>query len=214
MDESTRRRIFEPFFSTKESAKGAGMGLSTVHGIVHQSGGTIRVVSEPGHGTTVAIYLPRALEAAEPLSDSGGQKDNGADLPVGGTVLVVEDESSILKLVGRALRGRGCTVLEAPDGETAEAVNASHPRKIDLLITDSVLPRLSGPDLCARILPKRPTTRVIFMSGYTEAEVLDRCRRYGGAFLQKPFTIEDLNHKIREVFAAPPPAPGRLALSL
>jgi len=126
-------------------------------------------------------------------------------VPANGTVLVVEDESSILKLVGRALRSQGFTVLEAPDGEAAQAINAQHPGTIDLLLTDSVLPRLSGPDLCGMILGKRPSTRVIFMSGYTDLDVLARSQRYGGAFLSKPFTIEDLNAKIRDVFSKPPP---------
>src|SRR5882672_1367242 len=95
--------------------------------------------------------------------------------------------------------------MEEPEGEAAQAVNALHPGTIDLLLTDSVLPRLSGPDLCAMILDKRPSTRVIFMSGYTDLDVLARSQRYGGAFLSKPFTIEDLNKKIRDVFSKPPP---------
>jgi two-component system cell cycle sensor histidine kinase/response regulator CckA len=205
MDESTRLRVFEPFFTTKETGRGTGLGLSTVHGIVMQSGGTIRIVSEPGKGTTIAIYLPRVHEAADPSSAAEPPKSREVPIPAGGTVLVVEDESSILKLVGGALRSQGYTVLEASDGEGAEAINSMHAGTIDLMITDSVLPRLSGPDLCSRILARRPSTRVIFMSGYTEGEVLARSQRYGGAFLQKPFTIDDLNRKIRQVFAVPPP---------
>ena len=205
MDESTRQRVFEPFFTTKETGRGTGLGLSTVHGIVLQSGGTIRIVSEPGKGTTVAIYLPRVHESASPMVLSDPSKEREMPLPAGGTVLVVEDEASILKLVGGALRSQGYTVLEASDGEGAEAINATHRGTIDLMITDSVLPRLSGPDLCSRILSRRPSTRVIFMSGYTEGDVLVRSQRYGGAFLQKPFTIDDLNRKIRQVFAVPPP---------
>ena len=208
MDESTRARVFEPFFTTKPPGKGTGLGLSTVHGIVLQSGGTIRIVSEPGKGTTVAIYLPRVTESVE---SEEAPENNGAQpspVPATGTVLVVEDEASILKLVGRALRSQGFTVLEAKDGEEAREVNAQHAGTIDLLLTDSVLPRLSGPDLCSMILEKRPSTRVIFMSGYTEGDVLARSEKYGGAFLAKPFTIEDLNGKIRDVFSKPPPKPA------
>jgi signal transduction histidine kinase/CheY-like chemotaxis protein len=205
MDESTRKRVFEPFFTTKEPGKGTGLGLSTVHGIVLQSGGSIRIMSEPGRGTTVAIYLPRVMEAENDDTSASDGMENDSSVPAGGTVMVVEDESSILKLVGRALRSQGFTVLEAPDGEAAQALNTMHRGTIDLVITDSVLPRLSGPDLCSMILDKRPSTRVIFMSGYTEGDVLARSLRYGGAFLQKPFTIDDLNRKIRDVFAVAPP---------
>jgi signal transduction histidine kinase/CheY-like chemotaxis protein len=205
MDEMTRKRVFEPFFTTKPPGRGTGLGLATVHGIVLQSGGSIRIVSEPGKGTTVAIYLPRVQEPVDDPTAPGRTHERPAALPSSGTVLVVEDESSILKLVGRALRSQGFTVLEAENGEMAQEVNSQHRGTIDLLLTDSVLPRLSGPDLCSMILEKRPSTRVIFMSGYTEGDVLARSQRYGGAFLQKPFTIEDLNQKIRDVFAAPPP---------
>jgi signal transduction histidine kinase/CheY-like chemotaxis protein len=205
MDEGTRKRLFEPFFTTKEPGRGTGLGLSTVHGIVMQSGGTIRVMSEPGKGTTVAIYLPRVEESMEEPAPEAAGMGKPVTVPAHGTVLVVEDESSILKLVGRALRGQGFTVLEASDGEAAQAINADHKGTIDLLLTDSVLPRLSGPDLCGMILGKRPSTRVIFMSGYTDLDVLARSQRYGGAFLSKPFTIDDLNDKIRDVFSKPPP---------
>ena len=211
MDESTRKRVFEPFFTTKPPGRGTGLGLSTVHGIVLQSGGSIRIMSEPGKGTTVAIYLPRVAAGGEEEPDSNGGASLPSSVPSHGTVLVVEDESSILKLVGTALRRQGFTVLEAEDGEAAQEVNSQHRGTIDLLLTDSVLPRLSGPDLCSVILDKRPSTRVIFMSGYTEGDVLARSLRYGGAFLQKPFTIEDLNRKIRDVFAAPPPKIARSA---
>jgi len=205
MDEGTKKRVFEPFFTTKEHSQGSGLGLSTVHGIVLQSGGSIRVVSEPGKGTTVAIYLPRVEEPMENPDAWTHGAGKPAALPASGTVLVVEDEASILSLVGRALRSQGFKVLEASDGEAARAVNAMHPGTIDLLLTDSVLPRLSGPDLCSMLLEKRPSMRVIFMSGYTEGDVLARSLRFGGAFLQKPFSIEDLNKTIRDVFSKPPP---------
>ncbi len=204
MDESTRKRVFEPFFTTKEPGRGTGLGLSTVHGIVLQSGGSIRIISEPGKGTTVAVYLPFIEEPAEEL-ETAYPEATLSNVPEHGTVLVVEDEASILKLVGKSLRNQGFTVLEAPDGETAQAITEMHQGTIDLLLTDSVLPHLSGPDLCGMLLEHRPSMRVIFMSGYTDVEVLSRSQRYGGAFLQKPFTMDDLNKKIKDVFAVPPP---------
>ena len=205
MDEETKKQMFDPFFTTKDGGRGGGLGLSTVHGIITQSGGYIRVVTAPGQGTTFAIYLPRVQERAE--APGNGLPPEALELTdkMSGTILLVEDEVSIRNLVGGALRSAGFTVLEAGDGDTAKATSASHPGMIDLLLTDSVLPHLSGPDLCGEIMEVRPGIRVIFMSGYTDAEVFARSQKYGGAFLQKPFTMDELQRTVRETLAAPPP---------
>jgi PAS domain S-box-containing protein len=196
MDEATLARVFEPFFTTK-GEKGTGLGLATVYGIITRSGGHIELTSEPGRGTTFRIYLPRAEGRAAP----GSARPPTADLPRGReTVLLVEDEEAVRALARHVLRDCGYTVLEAPDGEEALRVAAAHGGPIDLLATDVVMPRLGGRELAQRLLPARPGTRLLYMSGYANDQQLQSAGAGGpAAFLQKPFMPRDLAQKVREV---------------
>jgi two-component system, cell cycle sensor histidine kinase and response regulator CckA len=196
MDKETQSRIFEPFFTTKEKGKGTGLGLSTVYGIVKQSGGYVMVQSEEGRGTTFQIYLPRA---------EGTTEKQAAPVPgttVGGTetVLLVEDEESVRQLVRDTLEARGYKVVEAQDGEVGLAAANRYEGKIDLVITDVVMPGLSGRELVERLAKTRPETKVLYLSGYTEDAVISEGTLGSGtAFLQKPFTLQNLSKKVREV---------------
>jgi len=197
MDKETQARIFEPFFTTKEKGKGTGLGLSTVYGIIKQSGGYVLVQSEPGHGTTFRIYLPRVEDAADPMDQVR------IALPQGGgseTVLLVEDEESVRQLVRETLEARGYRVLEAENGEAALRISDRHSEPIHMLITDVVMPGMSGRELSARLCATHPTTKVLYLSGYTEdAIVHEGVLEPGTAFLQKPFTLQMLSKKVREV---------------
>jgi PAS domain S-box-containing protein len=195
MDEATRQRIFEPFFTTKEKGRGTGLGLSTVYGIVKQSGGYIWVYSEPEKGTSFKIYLPRVSVPAEPLTNP-----EPTGVPVGGheIILVVEDEASVRALARKALESRGYAVLEAADGGEAIAVAGTHP--IDMVLTDMVLPGMGGSEIAARILEIHPEAKILFTSGYTDDVIVRRgLMERGAAFLEKPFTPNMLARKIREV---------------
>ena len=197
MDAATRARIFEPFFTTKEQGKGSGLGLATVYGIVKQSGGWIWVYSEPGHGTTFKVYFPRVAEVAAPATTSAAPP---ASVRGSETILVVEDDETIRNLVLKVLKGNGYTVLVAANGDEAERVAGQHHGRIHLLITDVVLPGLSGPEVARRLVTTRTDTRVLYLSGYTNDAVLRRgVLEAGVAFLQKPFTPGVLGRKIREV---------------
>ena len=197
MDKETQQRIFEPFFTTKEKGKGTGLGLSTVYGIIKQSGGYVLVESEPRRGTTFRIYLPRVEDALEPVgaigvspSQSGGSE----------TVLLVEDEESVRQLVRETLESKGYKVLEADNGEAALQVASGCAGKIDMLITDVVMPGMSGRELSAQLCASYPQTKVLYLSGYTEdAIVHEGVLDPGTAFLQKPFTLQMLSRKVREV---------------
>jgi two-component system, cell cycle sensor histidine kinase and response regulator CckA len=197
MDAETQSRIFEPFFTTKEKGKGTGLGLSTVYGIVKQSGGYIFADSGVGRGTRFRIYLPRVDDPAE----SAGTPHT-AQVPGGGseTVLLVEDEESVRQLVRDTLQARGYKVLEAENGEVGVQVAESHAGTIDMIITDVVMPGMSGRELARRVTEARPETKVLYLSGYTEEAIAhEGVLDPGTAFLQKPFTLQLLSRKVREV---------------
>jgi len=199
MDAETMSHIFEPFFTTKEAGKGTGMGLSTVYGIVKQSGGYITVYSEPGHGTTFKIYLPRIEASAVQLAS----RADAEALPRGSeTILLVEDDRSVRELTRALLRMSGYTVLEAKSAEEAMQVSRSFPGQIQLLLTDVVMPSSSGSELAASLHAMRPQMRVLFMSGYTDDAILHHgVLRPGVAFLQKPVRHGELARKVREVLS-------------
>jgi two-component system, cell cycle sensor histidine kinase and response regulator CckA len=197
MDKETQSRIFEPFFTTKEKGKGTGLGLSTVYGIVKQSGGFIFAHSELGHGATFRIYLPRVEDPAE---NHGPVKS--AAVAAGGseTVLLVEDEESVRELVRDTLASKGYKVIEAQNGEVGLRISEEHPGTIDILITDVVMPGMSGRELAKRVAAARPQTKVLFLSGYTEDAIIhEGVLEPGTAFLQKPFTLQVLSRKVRDV---------------
>ena len=200
MDPATQARIFEPFFTTKEPGKGTGLGLATVYGVVKQSDGYIWVYSEPGQGTTFKIYLPLAADVVE-----SPKQQAAAPAPVRGseTILLVEDEESVRNLVADFLRTTGHTVLEASEGEEAIRVASAKTHKIDLLISDVVMPKMSGRELWNDLRKRLPTLKVLFISGYTDDSVVRHGVIDGDvAFLQKPFTMRALAAKIREVLDA------------
>jgi PAS domain S-box-containing protein len=201
MDAETRSHIFEPFFTTKERGKGTGLGLSTVYGIVKQSGGYIEVDSEPGRGTTFKIYLPRFEEADASLKPGALRSQPSRGLE---TVLLVEDDELVRALVRQVLHMNGYIVLEASSGSEALRICEQHTGPIPLMVTDVVMPHMSGCELAQRVIPLRPEMRVLYMSGYTgnavaQHGVLDP----GIAFLQKPIASDDLVHKVRELLDAP-----------
>jgi two-component system cell cycle sensor histidine kinase/response regulator CckA len=200
MSSEVKSHIFEPFFTTKGVGKGTGLGLATVYGIIKQSDGFIWVYSEPGLGTSFKIYLPR-VEAA--LDDTLSRKRPDAMTGGSETVLLVEDEQAVRTLARKLLERLGYRVLEVGDGASALEAARRHDGPIDLLLTDVVMPELSGADLAARLVALRPDTRVLFMSGYTDdAIVRHGLVREGGHFLQKPFTPDGLARKLREVLDA------------
>ena len=196
MNAEMQARIFDPFFTTKEIGKGTGMGLATVLGFVEQSGGAIGCESEVGHGTTFRIFLPAVAEAV----DKGAHPDGGlAKAPKGSEiVLLVEDEDAVRLLARRVLETSGYAVLEARNGREGLALCEAHEGRIDLLLTDVVMPELSGRELVEGALKLRPGMKVMFMSGHTQDVVLKEGVRKGTAFLQKPFTPVELVQGVRE----------------
>ena len=200
MDPETVTHLFEPFFTTKAPGKGTGLGLATAYGIVKQSGGAISVYSEPGRGTTVKIYLPSA-EAK--LAAEAAEQEPAAALRGSETILVLEDEARVRKLVCEVLAGRGYHVLEAVRGEEAIRMAKEHKGRIHLLLADVVMPEMSGPQALEQIRTRHPNMKVLFMSGYTdEAMVHHGILDSGVPFLQKPFLPETLARKVREVLGS------------
>jgi signal transduction histidine kinase/CheY-like chemotaxis protein len=203
MDEATRSRIFEPYFTTKEAAKGTGLGLSTVYGIVSQSGGDIAVFSQPGRGTTFEIFFPHL--DAPPGGDvrTTTTVPGRREIPTGTeTVLIVEDEAAVRLLAQRILKAAGYTVLTAADAVAALTLLAGG-GVVNLLVTDVVLPGMSGRDLADRVSRARPEVKILFTSGYTDDAIL----RHGVldrevAFLGKPYTVDQLTRKVRDVLDA------------
>ena len=196
MDEHTKAHVFEPFFTTKEQGKGTGLGLATVYGIVKQSGGFIWVYSELGQGTTFKIYFPLVEEAATvPAAHEAPGSLQGTE-----TVLLAEDSAAVRTVANQVLTRHGYKVLEAVDGRSALEVGTRHEGPVHLLVTDVVMPEMSGRQLAERLKERRPALKVLFVSGYTD----DAITRHGIlepgiAFLQKPFTPESLARKVREV---------------
>jgi len=209
MDPETQSHIFEPFFTTK-GPSGTGLGLSTVYGIVKQSGGYIWVDSEPDKGTTFKIYLPRIAETVESAGQVTVPAESEPIVPGSETILVVEDETNLRYLARQFLEKQGYRVIEAPDGSVAMQIAVAHEGRIHLLLTDVIMPGMNGRELAQRILEIRPDTKVLYMSGYTENVIghngtLDA----GVSLLQKPFTLRDLKSRVRQVLNS---TPGEFAM--
>jgi CheY-like chemotaxis protein len=201
MDEETRSRIFEPFFSTKEKGKGTGLGLATVYGIVKQNNGYIWAYSESGRGSTLKVYLPRLEQDVVHIHKERTPIDvlKGSE-----TVLLVEDDDKLLELTEKILRLYGYRVLKAQDGEEALKVHEEHEGFIQVMVTDIVMPKMSGRELAERLQSVRPEMKVLYMSGYTDnAIVHHQILDSKLSFLQKPFTPEGLGSKVREVLDSP-----------
>ncbi|HEX9886025.1 MAG TPA: ATP-binding protein, partial [Longimicrobiales bacterium] len=197
MDEGTQAHVFEPFFTTKGEGKGTGLGLATVYGVVKQSGGSVFVYSEPGHGSTFKIYLPRVDEPAE--APRGREK---APVVRGGseTILVVEDSEQVRGLACSVLRGHGYGVLEARLPEEALRILGTGGQKIGLMVTDVVMPEMSGRTLATKACKLCPDLRVLYMSGYTDNAIVHHGLLEPGIhFLQKPFSTDALARRVREI---------------
>ncbi len=198
MEENVQKHIFEPFFTTKEPGKGTGLGLATVHGIIKQLGGYILVYSELQHGTTFKIYLPREegwsmAENTEPNVSPQGQYSE--------TILLVEDDVTVREVTGHVLRKFGYNVIEASSEEALLSFEQNHER-IDLILTDIVMPGINGKELVEILLKRQPELRVLYMSGYSDKRINFQAQdSNNSAFLQKPFTPTLLNQKIRSVLA-------------
>jgi PAS domain S-box-containing protein len=197
MSKAVQARIFEPFFTTKEMGRGTGLGLATVYGIVKQNGGSIWVYSEEGQGTTFKIYLPRILETI----DFQNQSARTGELPQGTeTILVVEDEPAVRELTEQVLNRQGYRVLTAARGPEALSLAQEYPQQIQLLLTDIVMPGMSGKALAEKLAQRHPGLKVIFMSGYSDSMIAKHgILEQGCIFIQKPFSLRMLVHKVREV---------------
>jgi signal transduction histidine kinase/ActR/RegA family two-component response regulator len=206
MDEETRTRVFEPFFTTKEEGRGTGLGLSTVYGIVNQCGGAIDLSTAPDQGTSFRVYLPRTEPGAVPVAGPYFQPEQ---LHGNETVLLVEDEEWVRTLVRQSLEQRGYTVLSAGDGQEALRIHEQYRGTIHLLLTDVVMPRMGGVALAERMQLVRPSTRWLYISGYTDhVSFRNHPANNGKQFLQKPFTIQDLMLRVRAILDSPCLATG------
>jgi two-component system cell cycle sensor histidine kinase/response regulator CckA len=196
MDESTKAHAFEPFFTTKAPGRGTGLGLSTVFGIVRQSGGSVDMYSSPGKGTSAKVYLPRVDQTAAVETERRGVRAlKGTE-----TILIAEDDEMVRSLVKETLVRHGYTVLDAAGAVDAEKISEIYRGDIDLLITDVVMPKVNGRDLATRLAKRRPSLKVLYMSGYTDGAVVNNgILQKEVAFLQKPFTPTALAEKVREV---------------
>jgi two-component system cell cycle sensor histidine kinase/response regulator CckA len=210
MSAETKLHLFEPFFTTKEQGKGTGLGLATVYGIVKQSGGYVWVYSEPGKGAAFKVYLPLADPgvAVAPVAEKRAAPAGGTE-----TVLVVEDDDAVRALMSTMLERKGYRVLEAATPLAAEALFDQHHGAIDLLVADVIMPGSSGPALFERLSATRPDLRVLFVSGYTDDTVIHQGQLMPEfEFLQKPFTADTLNGRVRDVLARPTPVPVLVAV--
>ncbi|HEY2511813.1 MAG TPA: ATP-binding protein [Polyangiaceae bacterium] len=202
MSEATLSQVFEPFFTTKEAGKGTGLGLATVYGISKQLGGGVSAESQPGQGARFTVHLPRAEEGSEARAVvPAGPSTEPAR---GETVLLVEDQTALRRVVREVLEEFGYAVLEAADAQAALKVAQEHVGPIQLLLTDVLLPHMSGPDLAERFAEGRPAARVLFMSGYADTQLLTRVRGAAAELLVKPFTPDALSRKVREVLDGAP----------
>jgi len=201
MDEKTRARIFEPFFTTKEPGKGTGLGLSMVYGIVRQSGGGIWVLSEPEKGTRFRIYLPRLSQgqALEPKAQAVPQRLRGKE-----AILVVEDEEPVRNLVKRILENAGYTVFAASNGGEGLLLSEKNRDCVRLVLTDVIMPLMNGKEFVERLKKICPRIRVLYMSGYSDDTIVHQGMLEDGThFIAKPFSMEELETKVREVLDAP-----------
>ena len=201
MDRETQTRVFEPFFTTKSQGKGTGLGLSTVYGIVKQSNGSIWIYSEKGLGTTVKIYLPVADETVDATGPSPQTTSSKQGTE---TLLLVEDEEQVRNLASRILSAYGYTVIEAADGQSALGLIQENQASIHLLITDVVMPRMSGRQLADQMPSTHPGIKVLYMSGYTDDAIVHHGIVDADIeFIQKPFTPAALAQKVRDVLDTP-----------
>lgn len=203
MDAETLRRIFEPFFTTKAEGRGTGLGLSTVYGIVHQSGGSLAVESALDKGSTFRVYLPFAAGGSVRPPSGSRPAVRGTE-----TVLLVEDEPQVRRVCALALRALGYAVVEANEPEHAIHLCATGDTPIDVVVTDVVMPGMSGVTLFERLRALRPGLKVLFMSGYTDRQIVDASTLgETAAFMNKPFTPDTLGRRLRELLDAPLPKP-------
>lgn len=198
MDEETQDKIFEPFFSTKEKDKGTGLGLSTVYGIIKQSGGGVGVYSEPGKGTSFKIYFPRVMEK---IGLKKATKPHIQSIQGTEAILVVEDYDLVREMVANSLKTLGYSILEAKNGEDAlRYFKKERKQSIDLIVTDIVMPQMSGGEFIKKLRGKDINTKVLLISGYTDNSIVHHgILDEGIPYLQKPFTMNDLGKKVREV---------------